>query len=50
MRAFKLLKEVPRKALVFGGGPLYFGFMSKQPEAQLQELERMSIEARALAG
>jgi hypothetical protein len=49
MRAFRLLK-VPRKALVFGGGPLYFGFMLKQPEARLQELERVSIEARALAG
>jgi len=41
----RLLTKVPRKALVFNGSLLYFGFMLKQPELQQQELELVSIES-----
>jgi transposase len=45
MAGLRLLTKVPRKALVFDGSLLYFGFMLKQPASQQQELELVSIDA-----
>ncbi|HEY1805103.1 MAG TPA: hypothetical protein VGG45_11570, partial [Terracidiphilus sp.] len=43
-RPFQIADKVPRKALVFHGGLLYFGKMLKKPEVEQQELELVSIE------
>jgi transposase len=44
LEAFRLLTKVPRKALVFDEGLLYFGFMLKKAGFEQQELEWVSIE------
>ena len=46
----RLLTKVPRKALVFHGSLLYFGFMLKKPEAQQQELEMVSVGSSVPSG
>ena len=49
-RGLRLLTKVSRKALVFHGSLLYFGIMLKQPEAQQQELEMVSVESLVPSG
>ncbi|HEY1805236.1 MAG TPA: hypothetical protein VGG45_12250, partial [Terracidiphilus sp.] len=44
LQAAQIADKVPRKALVFHGGLLYFGKMLKKPEVEQQELELVSIE------